>query len=222
MNFELRHWDSDFFSRQIGDVSWSSEPSCSESRGLDLITTKVSSTEEDKIRILNQAGFTLCEGEALFLKPLRQVKILTGVERLGVNDLPTLRNLTDGLYLSSRFKAPWFTEEEKDSFYREWLRKAVLSQFDDLCMVKRVDTKIAGFVTVRVEGDHASIGLIGVLPEYQTLGLGKALIECAESYAFEHGCKHLSVATQLSNIKAMNLYMKSGYSLQNTAYWFYK
>ncbi|PNH97541.1 WavS [Vibrio diazotrophicus] len=141
---------------------------------------------------------------------------------MGKDNLPAVQNLTDGLYLSSRFKSPWFTEEEKEGFYREWLKKAVLGQFDDLCMIKRVDGNIAGFVTVRVDNDDASIGLIGVLPEYQALGLGRALIQCAESYAVEKGCKNLSVATQLSNLSAMNLYMKSGYSLQQTAYWFYK
>lgn len=220
MNFELRRWDSNFFSRLIGDVNWS--PSSNEQLPLDLITTKVSSREEDKIGLLNQAGFVFCEGEALFVKQLLNVKHLIEVERLGENDLPVVQNLADGLYLSSRFKSPWFTEEEKDGFYREWLKKAVLGQFDDLCMIKRVDGNIAGFVTVRVENDDASIGLIGVLPEYQALGLGRALIQCAESYAVEKGCKNLYVATQLSNLKAMNLYMKSGYSLQQTAYWFYK
>lgn len=220
MNFELRQWDSDFFSRHIGDVNWS--PSSNESLHLDLITTKVSSRDEDKIGLLNQAGFVFCEGEALFVKPLLNVKHLIEVERLGKDDLPAVQNLTDGLYLSSRFKSPWFTEEEKDGFYWEWFKKAVLGQFDDLCMIKRVGGNIAGFVTVRVDNDDASIGLIGVLPEYQALGLGRALIQCAESYAVEKGCKNLSVATQLSNLKAMNLYMKSGYSLQQTAYWFYK
>ena len=220
MNFELRRWDSDFFSRHIGDVNWSS--SSNECLPLDLITTKVSSRDEDKIGLLNQAGFVFCEGEALFVKQLLNVKHLIEVERLGKDDLPAVQNLTDGLYLSSRFKSPWFTEEEKDSFYREWFKKAVLGQFDDLCMIKRVDGNIAGFVTVRVDNDDASIGLIGVLPEYQALGLGRALIHCAESYAVEKGCKNLSVATQLSNLKAMNLYMKSGYFLQQTAYWFYK
>ncbi|WP_245879055.1 GNAT family N-acetyltransferase [Vibrio diazotrophicus] len=220
MNFELRQWDSDFFSRLIGDVNWS--PSSNEQLPLDLITTKVSSRDEDKIGLLNQAGFVFCEGEALFVKPLINVKHLIEVERLGKDNLPAVQNLTDGLYLSSRFKSPWFTEEEKEGFYREWLKKAVLGQFDDLCMIKRVDGNIAGFVTVRVDNDDASIGLIGVLPEYQALGLGRALIQCAESYAVEKGCKNLSVATQLSNLSAMNLYMKSGYSLQQTAYWFYK
>lgn len=220
MNFELRRWDSDFFSRHIGDVNWST--SSNQHLHLDLITTKVSSRDEDKICLLNQAGFVFCEGEALFVKSLLDVKLLTEVERLGKDALPVVQNLTDGLYLSSRFKSPWFTEEEKDCFYREWFKKAILGQFDDLCMIKRVDGKIAGFVTVRVDNDDASIGLIGVLPEYQALGLGKSLIHCAESYAFEQGCKTLSVATQLSNLKAMNLYMRSGYSLQQTAYWFYK
>lgn len=220
MNFEVRLWDSDFFDKRIGDVG---RPSCDQvNQDFDLITTKVSSQDEDKISILNQANFVFCEGEATFSKQLVDVKVIAGVESLKKEDLPTVANLTDGLYRSSRFKSPWFTEKEKDDFYREWLKKAVLGQFDDICMVKRVSGNIAGFVTVKANKDGASIGLIGVLPEYQALGLGKALIECAESYAFKQGCKVLSVATQLSNLKAMNLYIKSGFALQQTAYWFYK
>ncbi len=220
MNFELRLWDSEFFDKRIGDIDWSS---CAQAnQNLDLVTTKVSSQDEDKIRLLNQASFVFCEGEATFSKQLVDVKVTTDVESLKKEDLSSVANLTDDLYRSSRFKSPWFTEKEKNDFYSEWLKKAVLGQFDDICMVKRVSGNIAGFVTVKVNKCSASIGLIGVLPEYQALGLGKALIECAESYAFKQGCKTLSVATQLSNLKAMNLYIKSGFSLQQTAYWFYK
>ncbi|WFB48045.1 GNAT family N-acetyltransferase [Vibrio coralliilyticus] len=222
MKYQVREFDSAFFERSIYDVDWSGVHQNLANSG--LVTTKVSSLDKTKIAQLNENEFKFCEGEVSYCKDIQSDKKRQNhCNYLEQSHLEVMSGFLDGLYVNSRFKMPWFTCCERDKFYNEWLRKAVLSEFDDICLAYWVESEIAGVVTLKFNKESATIGLIAVSPEFNGQGIGKKLLDSAEFVTNDiYGLKKISVATQLSNVGAMRFYAKQGYQVVTTAYWFYK
>lgn len=221
MKYQEREFDCQFFRRRIADVDWSVDSRADFSP--ELITTKVQSVEVSKIEILNTQGFQFCEGEISYLKTIELQNLVDNpCSLLDASNLHEVVGLLDGMYTNSRFKKPWFDCHERDRFYQEWLKKALLGEFDDICLAYRINDEIAGFVTIKFNQICATIGLIGVLPRFQGQGIGRILLESAEVATMQQGLNKISVSTQLSNLIAMNLYAKNGYQVSGTAYWFYR
>ncbi len=58
------------------------------------------------------------------------------------------------------------------------------------------DNNCIGFFSVKVHYGHTGdIFVCGVLPEYHRSGLGKALLNLAEAYLLQNGCKYIIVKT---------------------------
>ncbi|MCZ4294788.1 GNAT family N-acetyltransferase [Vibrio sinaloensis] len=221
LKYQEREFDSQFFRRRIADVDWSTDSKGSFSP--ELVTVKVQSSEVGKIEMLNTQGFQFCEGEISYYKSIESQSLIdTPCNLLNASNLHEVMGLLDGMYTNSRFKKPWFDIHERDRFYQEWLKKALLGEYDDICLAYRVNGEIAGFVTLKFNQVGATIGLIGVLPRFQGKGIGRLLLESAEIATMQQGLYKISVSTQLSNLIAMNLYAKHGYQVSGTAYWFYR
>ncbi|WP_245609277.1 GNAT family N-acetyltransferase [Vibrio pacinii] len=220
MNYQEREFDSQFFRRRIAGVDWSVDSKADYSP--QLVTVKVSSSEMRKIEMLNTQGFQFCEGEISYCKIIESQNLVDNqCNLLDASSLHEVMGLLDGMYTNSRFKKPWFDDQERDRFYQEWLKKALFGEYDDICLAYRINNEIAGFVTIKFNQACATIGLIGVLPRFQSKGIGRILLESAEIAVMQQGLNKISVATQLSNLRAMNLYAKHGYQVSGTAYWFY-
>ncbi|MET2899651.1 GNAT family N-acetyltransferase [Vibrio rotiferianus] len=215
-----REWDSFFFKRNICDVNWPQAPLPSNTH-FELITTKVPCTDAEKLSSLNKHGFSYCEGELVFTKKVsKSTKEYTEVATTA--HMEGLLALIPNLYQHSRFKAPWFSPQERDYFYQEWLQKAIIGAFDDVCLIINQDNLIKGFITLKVRQQEAVIGLLGVNPLFSRKGVARMLLDSAEWYAHSRGAANINVATQSSNIPAMNLYLKSGYSISSSHVWLYK
>lgn len=70
-HFSLREWDSQFFSKKIGDVQWGIEKTqLASANSYDLITTRVGSLEHTKIEVLQNHGFVYCDGDVQLTKDI--------------------------------------------------------------------------------------------------------------------------------------------------------
>ncbi|WP_439146019.1 dTDP-4-amino-4,6-dideoxy-D-galactose acyltransferase [Vibrio sp.] len=222
-HFSLREWDSQFFSKKIGDVQWGIEKTqLASANSYDLITTRVGSLEHTKIEVLQNHGFVYCDGDVQLTKDIHSNDSEIDFQMATQEQLPKLLTMLDNMYQISRFKAPWFATQDRDRFYKEWLTKAVYGTFDDCCLMIAEEDNICGFVTLKECSNYAQIGLIGVGSEYQGKGIGKRLLSVAEQYLKQRNCTTLNVATQTSNIHALNLYTRFGFRLTETNLWFYK
>lgn len=222
-HFSLREWDSQFFSKKIGDVQWGIEKTqLASANSYDLITTRVGSLEHTKIEVLQNHGFVYCDGDVQLTKDIHSNDSEIDFQMATQEQLPKLLTMLDNMYQISRFKAPWFATQDRDRFYKEWLTKAVYGTFDDCCLMIAEEDNICGFVTLKEFSNYAQIGLIGVGSEYQGKGIGKKLLSVAEQYLKKRNCTTLNVATQTSNIHALNLYTRFGFRLTETNLWFYK
>jgi dTDP-4-amino-4,6-dideoxy-D-galactose acyltransferase len=227
-NFTLREWDSQFFNRRI----FSFELPAIETASYDwpknsLTTVKVGSTDYVYLDAINSHGFSFVEGELVFQKAV------TGATNSTVftdfvafiateSSIAELKLLVSDLYVNSRFREPWFTATERNSFYQMWVENAVLAKFDDCCLVLKNEGSISGFVTIRIREKEATIGLIGVAEPFQGQGIGKKLLELVQDYCVSKKATVIKVATQTSNISAANLYSKTGFTIADISYWFYK
>jgi len=62
---------------------------------------------------------------------------------------------------------------------------------------------------------HSQILLLYVVPEQRRLGIGKALIHKAETWARERGDRQIGLQVFVDNQKAINLYQNLGYETQS-------
>ncbi|TLU75038.1 dTDP-4-amino-4,6-dideoxy-D-galactose acyltransferase [Mannheimia varigena] len=198
-------WLSDFFGREI-------------------IQAKVPAEDVAQIEQLQQQGFQFVEGEIEFALELANFSPkMTACTPAELSDLAELKSLFGSAFPNSRFRSPYFSRQENQRFYQKWIETAVKGEFDDICLVqKNAQEQIQGGVTVRLEQhQHAKIGLLAVVPNFQKQGIGSALLHTAASWAKQQNAKQLKIATQTNNLAAIRLYQRAGASIQAVNHWFY-
>ena len=110
-----------------------------------------------------------------------------------------------------------------NSFYSEWIQKAVTGTFDDECYCYFEDDKPLGFCTIRYnQNNSVSIGLFGVGSNYTGKGIGKSLLRYVISEMKLKGIMDVKVVTQGRNYSAQNLYQSVGFKTFTTELWYHK
>jgi len=218
-------WDSSFFNKRIAKLAhrYGSVQSIDMSM-FDLVQAKVAATDYKQMNFLTRSGFVLAESEVDFGKTIIDVDnmVFNDINLATENDLPQIESISRCSFLYSRFREPWYSEEEKNELYEVWATKAFWGEFDDVCLVERLDDQVAGFITVKVVEKNARVGLLAVANKFQGKGVGKKLVALAEDFSSKKCAQKLFIATQMSNSSAMNLYALLGYRIDSTSYWLYK
>lgn len=233
-NFKLTRndWESDFFAMEIGRLQFDENvilhSVSSDERAVfapfELVQCKIHAAQSTQIHRLQQLGFQFVEGELDFCLPLSEVNIEpTDWQLASERDLDELEDLFGEAFQLSRFRQPWFSAQQNRTFYRTWIRKAVLAQFDDACLVQRgTDGKIQGAISVRsVDTANARVGLLAVAQHARGQGVAKKLVQSAVDWSAQRQHQQLWIATQSGNQAAINLYQQSG-KIAQVAYWFYR
>jgi ribosomal protein S18 acetylase RimI-like enzyme len=79
--------------------------------------------------------------------------------------------------------------------------------------VAKTQEVLIGFVLTGEIDDEVLIVALGVLPEYQNLGIGKALVKKVEDAAFRMKKKRLSVSTSNDDLPALTFYQSIGFQI---------
>ncbi len=79
-----------------------------------------------------------------------------------------------------------------------------------------VAEELAGCVYVELRGERAYIGLLSVDPARQKGGVGKALMDAAESYARGRGCRAMDLRIVNLRLELPAFYRKLGYAESGT------
>ena len=105
---------------------------------------------------------------------------------------------------------------ENVCFSVPWSENAI-SDFiqNPLCIMfcAKQDSKTAGYIGLYIIAEDCDIANVAVLPQFRGRGIAKKLIEHAESHAKEKGVKKLMLEVRASNIPAISLYEKLGFSV---------
>ncbi|GKX57290.1 TDP-fucosamine acetyltransferase [Leminorella grimontii] len=231
-NIDELAWESEFFSLSSAKLNFSSEAPLLEAASLSRyqrVQAKVPAERSDIIDGLNTLGFRLVEGEVDFSLTLDDVLIAESDSRYSCRlaveeDIPALRDAASAAFSQSRFRTPWYQEGDSGRFYALWAEKAVLGTFDRCCLIVEDEAgQPLGFVTLReLDEQQARIGLLAAWPGRGRRGAGLALMNAAKRWCVQKELKTLYVATQMGNIAALRLYIRSGASIHSTAYWLYR
>lgn len=232
-SIDYLEWESDFFALSTAKLSFSDSvsllPDESELSRFQLIQAKIPAHRLDVIDNVSSSGFRLVEGEVDFVLPIDAAVdgVLTPLfscRSATESDVAILRGVASEVFRHSRFRTPWYQPDDSSRFYALWVEKAILGTFDHQCLILEDEKSCPlGFVTLRALNDHqARIGLLAVWPGCNGKGVGLELMKAAKHWCATQGKNRLYVATQMGNIAALRLYIRSGASINGTEYWFYR
>ncbi len=107
-------------------------------------------------------------------------------------------------------------ELEKLCFSLPWSRQALISQLpDDMHMFIAAigdDGQVLGYVGMMYVLDEGYISNVAVSPEHRRLGIADALINALIDRANEKGLSFVTLEVRKSNVPAIELYIKNGFS----------
>lgn len=224
-------WESDFFQQPSGKLSFSEQApvlSSSDLQKYRIVQAKIPAQNPALADDLALFGFRLVEGEvdlALSIDSQPGKSFSSINARIAIpEDIPALRAAAASAFALSRFRTPWYQADDSGRFYALWAEKAVLGTFDHQCLIVHDEAgQPQGFVTLRDLGEgEARIGLLAVWPGAAGKGAGTKLMSVAKQWCMDKQLRCLRVATQMGNIAALRLYIRSGASIESTAYWLYR
>lgn len=230
-NIEKLIWDSEFFAIPVARLTDINEPGApllinDSFTDYKLIQAKIPADDYVALNGLQNTGFQIADGEIDF-----EIKIDSASETdkhslvLATKaDIPQLRELAANAFRLSRFRSPWFREQDNRRFYALWAEKSVFGTYDDFCLtIKDEQQVIKGFVTLRRLNDsEMRVGLLCVNSDYRKQGIGEALVNNAISWCRKHQAGCLRIATQTGNTAALRLYIKCGATVAGSSYWLYR
>ena len=138
------------------------------------------------------------------LKPLSE----TDNEELRDCFFETYLNSKDGLFLD-------LSPKQQNVSFDWWFNRSRPFN-DEASNVILKDKELVAFVVVRPGENEASIGPVGVHPEFRQKGLGKFLMITALNALKRQGIKKANLDVNLKNRAAYNLYSKLGFEELHT------
>ncbi|AXW86255.1 TDP-fucosamine acetyltransferase [Lonsdalea britannica] len=227
---ESLSWESAFFHRASGRLLFSDAAPVLNAAAMaqyDIVQAKIPANATAQADALAALGFRLAESEvdlSVSLPERPDVETFDGVRRAVESDIPILCEAARTTFALSRFRAPWYAAEDSGRFYARWMENAVLGTFDDVCLLlEDGHHRPQGWVTLRqLPEQEARIGLLAVWPGHTGRGIGRRLMQAAETWCRQQDVRRLRVATQLGNMAALRLYLSSGARIDSTAHWLYR
>ncbi len=224
-----KQWESNFFGKTIfeldpiGSINVSADILAK--MGKCLLQAKIPVQNYSDLDYLQSLGFKFVESELVFEKTLNTYPLPLPSHLLAQNeDIPLLSALAAEVFTISRFRMPWFREQDSSKLYAEWVKNAILKTFDDICFsLKNANQQIIGFVSGKmIDKQQARIGLIGLSSAYCGQRKGTELLHIIEQWSSSIGAKTLLVSTQGANDRACSFYLRNNYRLKAIYYWLYK
>ncbi len=218
-------WESAFFYQRIGSVEFRSEGRdlpVDDLAQFDLVQAKVSTDRTDRLDKLVDLGFRIAQTEVSFAYEVKKSNKKYDYRVADRRDVPAVCTIAKDVFCLSRFRPPWFDEKDRARFYSVWAEKAIRGTFDSVCLLVEEKDDLIGFVTMRDnKNGSARIGLLARNITEHNHNSGLRLWKAAISWCMDRGISHLKVVTQLNNIAAIRLYMRTGARIDAAAYWLY-
>ena len=211
-------WDSDFFNIEAAEIS---EEITKDTKTLDLQKYDLLVFKHYKDLNLHIPNFDIQfqETKVIFSKFFLEASIKnSNVNVLDFDDFPIEKKLLYPLAFESgkhsRFKLDANIKLERfQLLYKKWVDNSVLKLIADKIFYVMDVNEIIGFVTVKIIGSYASIGLIAVSEKFQGKGLGKKLLMKVEQFCASEKIFELRIPTQKENYNACKFYSSLGYDI---------
>jgi len=222
-------WLSDFFGVNCGEVITPSKSMKVSKQDLDyyhFLQGKCFKSDSDSKNWFEENGFFFEDSRVTFQKSIEANFKLNpdiNIKKATIEDSSEIQNIATSVMAEHSRFVNLVGERKTQEFYATWVKNAIVSDFDHLCLSASVNKKIVGFITLRfVENQKVIIGLIGVKRDYWGLSIAKNMIKYSEDLTSKQGFKYLEVATEGKNGRAIKFYNKYGFDLKNIENWYYK
>jgi dTDP-4-amino-4,6-dideoxy-D-galactose acyltransferase len=107
-------------------------------------------------------------------------------------------------------KDPNISKEKCDELFLHWIVNSVNKKMADEIIVYRLDEKIVGFATIKIEKGVGYTPLLAVNPKYEGKGISFALMRAIETRLVGYKCEKVIGGTQDLNLKALKVYERYG------------
>ena len=111
------------------------------------------------------------------------------IEKATLNDIPALNELVNSAYRGDSSRAGWTTEADILDGIRtsESALSNLIQQGHTILLLKDLSGQLIGSVQLEIHERGVYLGMLTVKPTLQGAGLGKLLLQAAESWAIEEG-----------------------------------
>jgi dTDP-4-amino-4,6-dideoxy-D-galactose acyltransferase len=234
---QFLEWDSNFFEVRIGRVTAPNltksvleciEEWCRKER-IDCLYLLVDSSDSCSIRLAEDNGFHFMDLRATLRKwsDFELAADPAGQERtirpFKPDDLAALRAIARVSHHDSRFYHDLnFPRAKCDALYEIWIDKSCNGSADAVLVAEHQGRPV-GYATCQVaDQGKGHIGLLGIGPSAQGMGLGQSLIRASLHWFADKGINDVSVVTQGRNCGAQRVYQRCGLIIYTLQLWFHK
>jgi dTDP-4-amino-4,6-dideoxy-D-galactose acyltransferase len=141
------------------------------------------------------------------------------------DDLATLEAIASDSHLDTRFFTDsLFPRSQARELYRRWIR-ASCEGFADLVLVAQLQGNAIGYCTCHLPTnrvDPGRIGLLAVASAARGRGVARSLIDMAKAWFADQSISQITVVTQDRNVAALNLYRRSGFTIESRRHWYHR
>lgn len=132
-----------------------------------------------------------------------------------VSDVPALLQLVEDAYRGGKATVAWKNEHDRVTGPRtskNELSRYITSTESSILVLESGNGTFAGCVCVEKQGADAHIGLLAVNPSFQNQGVGRRLLEDAESYGqAQFGCTSGVMWVLSGRDELLEFYRRRGY-----------
>jgi dTDP-4-amino-4,6-dideoxy-D-galactose acyltransferase len=218
---EMLGWDTEFWGLRVARATSSDglkEWACANTVGLIGLLVddpaEVQRSEENGARFMD-IRVTLARPTAIQQPPPR-------VRPFRASDVETLVAIARASHRITRFYAdPRLPDDRCDDLYERWIRQSC-EGWAAAVLVCEQDAKPAGYITVHIDGDTSSIGLVAVAEQARRRGYGQELVLGAIDYANRHEAVDMTVVTQGRNVAAQRTFQACRFRTTKTQVWMHQ
>lgn len=225
-NLEIQYRESlnkgqmQFFSKFLNEI-------CA-SLNVDCLYSKINTKEVTVIHLLEESGFKIMDTIVTlnYKYPIgNRFKVMNKFTFSVIEekkDLKFIMDMCEELYTTDRFHLDVNLPIKKSNeIYSSWVLNQSKDRNSSIFKLEK-ENDIVGFVTCKlIEEKKIVIGLVGVHPNYQGRGIGKALLQNLIK-KYENIVDEIQVGTQLNNLSALRCYLSQEFKMTATTHSFHK
>jgi dTDP-4-amino-4,6-dideoxy-D-galactose acyltransferase len=226
-------WDSVFFDKKICTVNrkirnedeWLEVSRLLAEQAIDLAYYSSTTPLDEKLMIADAYLVKLVDKKTTYIKAIQKDALYDSSVLPYWANFPeqSLLDLAVESGVHSRFRVDEKIGVNKfQELYRTWIINSINKKIAKEVLVYKSKETIAGFVTLGEKNAVADIGIIAVDERFRGRGIGKALMQSAESwFANNTNFEQIQVVTQGANVAACRLYEACGYHVGSVEYFYH-
>jgi dTDP-4-amino-4,6-dideoxy-D-galactose acyltransferase len=215
----VEKWDTGFWGATIARTDYVTD--LSHATGVDCAWSLFNAGDFDSIHEAEERGAQFMDFRVMYA---RETGPEVGIARaINPDDVDALAAISRTAFRGlTRFYAdPNFPDDRCDDLYEGWFRENVADPLVAVLMVGD-GRGPAGFVTIRLSAEEASIVLIAVDEGARGRGIGENLTRAAVNHVYHAGIPRITVVTQGGNIPSQRAFQAAGFRVESSSVWLHK